>query len=357
MQAVYLLSFPREMVNFIRNFEFLLTIDVVSLGIPLECLGISGYYDKLRALAAAPAILLLLAVVVSFGFVVAQAHKYRDSVLVQAQMGAKSARVAMARHMARETLLTAAPRCLWILFLTLPLVSSVAFRGFSCECFDELELCYLRADYDMVCGARGDGLSLDHSSYTAEYKLARRFAWGVVAVYPVAVPLLFTALLFRVRHTILARKQTRFSQALSFLHGTYEPRFFYWEVRRRARHVALRRRMPRPLSLQLPRVRWLPFMRPGCPSHQVTETIRKVYLVGFATFIYPGTIVQLIAALIVSLSFFALQMQAQPYKENFDDILASAMQLATTAMFICCVLLKVRGSTPRAACAGRMPAL
>ena len=51
---------------------------------------------------------------------------------------------------------------------------------------------------------------------------------------------------------------------------------------------------------------------------------------------------QLFVGLAVSLLFFALQMQARPYRDAIDDLLASGMQLATVSIFISCVLLKVR---------------
>ena len=41
-----------------------------------------------------------------------------------------------------------------MLFYALPLVSSIAFRAFSCECFDYSRLCYLRADYELICGEK-----------------------------------------------------------------------------------------------------------------------------------------------------------------------------------------------------------
>ena len=75
---------------------------------------------------------------------------------------------------------------------------------------------------------------------------------------------------------------------------------------------------------------------------QIIETERKLLLVGFATFVKPGSIMQLIAGLSLSIIAFALQLQAQPYKDRFDDMAASGMLLCTVSMFICCVLLKVR---------------
>ena len=41
------------------------------------------------------------------------------------------------RRVALDTLSTAAPRCLLIAFVTLPFVSSLAFRSFDCECFED----------------------------------------------------------------------------------------------------------------------------------------------------------------------------------------------------------------------------
>ena len=46
----------------------------------------------------------------------------------------------------------AAGPCLFVLFFALPMVSSLAFRAFNCECFTYSKLCYLRADYEFVCG-------------------------------------------------------------------------------------------------------------------------------------------------------------------------------------------------------------
>ena len=53
-----------------------------------------------------------------------------------------------------STLQSAAGPCLFVLFYALPLVSSIAFRAFSCECFDYSRLCYLRADYELICGEK-----------------------------------------------------------------------------------------------------------------------------------------------------------------------------------------------------------
>ena len=90
---------------------------------------------------------------------------------------------------------------------------------------------------------------------------------------------------------------------------------------------------------------------------QVLETYRKLLLVGFLTFMNPGSMMQLIAALVVSLIYFALQMQARPFRDSINDTLAGGLLLATVSVFICCVLLKVRRrERARSALAGALAA-
>ena len=75
---------------------------------------------------------------------------------------------------------------------------------------------------------------------------------------------------------------------------------------------------------------------------ELTETVRKLLLVGFASFISPGSTTQLIFGLALSLFCFALQMYAQPFVDRYDDMLASAVHLATVSVFVSCILLHVR---------------
>ena len=97
------------------------------------------------------------------------------------------------------------------------------------------------------------------------------------------------------RRTILSGHTTRLSRELDFLHGSFVPHAYYWEV---------------------------------------VDTVRKLLLVGFATFVRPGSILQLVYAISLSLVFFAWHIQVQPYRDRFDDVAGSGMLLATISIFL-----------------------
>ena len=116
---------------------------------------------------------------------------------------------------------------------------------FSCECFEDQSLCYLRADYSLVCGPIDPARPYSNSplEHTPEYAAVRSLAYLVVLAYPIAQPLTFAYVCFKIRHTVRALRTTRFSRALNFLYKYYEPPFFYWEVIH-ARPVFLIRQHP-----------------------------------------------------------------------------------------------------------------
>ena len=59
LQEVYLLTFPSELTRVLRRFEWLLyPTDLLSFGVPLDCLGLASFRAKLVATAATPAALL-----------------------------------------------------------------------------------------------------------------------------------------------------------------------------------------------------------------------------------------------------------------------------------------------------------
>ena len=111
---------------------------------------------------------------------------------------------------------------------------SLAPWQFSCECFEDQKLCFLRADYSLVCGPVDPARPHSNSpiEHTPEYAALRSFAYLVVLAYPIAQPVTFAVVCYKIRKTVRAMRTTRLSRALNFLHGRYEPSFFFWEVRR-----------------------------------------------------------------------------------------------------------------------------
>ena len=101
----------------------------------------------------------------------------------------------------------------------------MAFEAFACERFDTGH--WLRADYAVRC----DG---------AEYADVRTLAVLALLLYPIGIPLAYGGLLFLARRALLDGKPTVLSQALTFLHGEYHARFFWWELAEvRAAHLRM----------------------------------------------------------------------------------------------------------------------
>jgi len=106
-------------------------------------------------------------------------------------------------------LLGALPWLLLLSVLTFPMVSSAAFRAFSCEDFDDGRgggevSSYLRADYAVRCGG-------------AEHARAKSLAWLGIAIYPCGVSLCYVFLLFGERTAIREDRPTARRQALAIL--------------------------------------------------------------------------------------------------------------------------------------------
>ena len=101
----------------------------------------------------------------------------------------------------------------------------MAFEAFACERFDTGH--WLRADYAVRC----DG---------AEYADVRTLAVLALLLYPIGIPLAYGGLLFLARRALLDGKPTALSTALTFLHGEYHARFFWWELAEvRAAHLRM----------------------------------------------------------------------------------------------------------------------
>ena len=67
---------------------------------------------------------------------------------------------------------------------------------------------------------------------------------------------------------------------------------------------------------------------------------KKLLLVGFASIMAPGSIQQIVMATLVSLLFLVLHLQAYPYKNELDNVVATATHLMLCTFFIWCMLLQ-----------------
>lgn len=187
----------------------------------------------------------------------------------------------------------ALPFILWVTFLVFSAVSSPAFQAFSCEGFDDNRY-FLRADYSVMCyDADGDS--------TEEYYRIRMLATVVILLYPVAIPLLYAGLLFCDRSNAL--RSTRVSSALGFLTSNYTEPCFFWEL---------------------------------------VEVVKRLLLSSFFAlpFMRPGTLLQLIAATAVQLTFLVLTIHARPYRHMSENLFSTLVNMALVFTLFSCMVLE-----------------
>ena len=165
--------FPHQVLN----------LNIGGIGLPLQCLGIGTYVQQLVFTMLTP---LLISAMIILGFVLRSSLR-REPV----------------KEGAREALMAALPSLLSLTFLVFPMVSSAAFRVFSCEKFDT-GVSYLRADYSLECD-------------TSEHMRAKTLAVLGILIYPVGISLMYILLMLRARRALLDERPTKLSQALSFL--------------------------------------------------------------------------------------------------------------------------------------------
>jgi len=190
----------------------------------------------------------------------------------------------------------AVPLTMLILFFAFPPVTSLAFRLFeTCTTFsDELGeskafLISSRKHYVLTCPSD-------------ELSDAQSLAWVAILIYPVGTILFSAWLLYLGRARLLLEEEsTPYIRSIAFLHAPFVPSYFYFDL---------------------------------------LELCKKLLLIGFASLIEPGSVVQLMIAVLVSLLFLVLHLQSLPYRRHLDNMLATMINLSLCVFFIWCLLLQ-----------------
>ena len=73
---------------------------------------------------------------------------------------------------------------------------------------------------------------------------------------------------------------------------------------------------------------------------EMIEIARKLTLVGFAIVVKPGTLIQLIFALMVAISIIAIEVQAQPFVNVVDSWCSLIAALACIFILLMCIVLR-----------------
>ena len=276
IQSAFSVTYPAQVRAVLSVFE-LVSLNLFELGLPLECMGLGSFLQRLMLMLIAPLCLVLCTLPI------AARPCFGDG-------GGCSG---------RAILLRALPMVLKLLFIVFPLVSAVAVQAFDC---DELDngVHWLRADYSLRCGSNDVDGTMQPS---AEYENVRLVAALALLLYPFGVPLLFLSLLLWCR-TQLSRlaPSTPLSSSLSFLSGEYRKRFFVWEV---------------------------------------FECVKKLFFISFIRLIQPGTLSQLLLANVAALSCLVCQVTAAPFKRATDNFLAVVTGAAYCSMLLGALTLRL----------------
>jgi len=140
-----------------------------------------------------------------------------------------------------------------------PSFSNTLFQAFNCFTVDGTS--YLRADFAIVCTSDAHGA-------------AQRAAAAGIAFCSLGIPVLYLALLYRRRRTLGRPESMAACAHLAFFYEDYKPEFWYWEA---------------------------------------LELGRKLVLTGFAALWKPGTLMQIITAMLIGLVNIVIISSCKPY--------------------------------------------
>ncbi|CAM9858548.1 unnamed protein product, partial [Ectocarpus sp. 12 AP-2014] len=184
---------------------------------------------------------------------------------------------------------------LLVTFLVYSSVSSMVFQTFACETLDD-DIEYLRADYRIHCT-------------DAKHKAFEVYAGIMASVYPVGIPLLYTALLFQ-HSDVLANADAdkTVAQPIAGLWDSYRPERFYYEI---------------------------------------VECGRRIMLTGVVVFIFPNDAAQIAITMLIAFFFFAVFEVLSPYKSESDTWLSRGGHVIVFLSMFDLLLLKVDVSGER----------
>jgi hypothetical protein len=154
-----------------------------------------------------------------------------------------------------------------VLVLPRTFIWQVLFRTFQCMEIDGTK--YLKTDLRIDCDS-------------PSHKAASAWATFMILIFPVGVPMLYFSML-HTKRKILYTDPTK-AKHLAFFYREYEPACYYWEA---------------------------------------VECMRKCFVMGFASFYKPGSLMQLILVIIFTAGYIMLVTNFKPYQSKEDDIMVS----------------------------------
>ena len=183
------------------------------------------------------------------------------------------------------------PFPLLLLYISTNGVSAGIFTALSCQPFGPDAIC-LRTDISVQC----EGPS--------NYNI-KMLASVLILIWPVGIPLLFGAILFRERRDLRLRRRTSLTIATDFLYSEYRPEWYSMEV-------------------------W--------------EMLRRLLLSGFVLLIEGAEYVRSVLAILICIAYLLLLLVVRPYTENSNNFLMIAVVISQARTLLPAYLLLTKSS-------------
>ena len=298
----YLITFPPSVESSLKVFSFT-NLELDGLGLPLACIKLSGFENKLLFMILAPVGVLLCTKLVGWCLRDREHERVTDGSKRKSFVRRTGSWFTVAF---RESTYKFLPMALRVTFLAFPTVSSLAFKAFRCDDLDhndDVTVGVMQADFAVQCWDEDGG-------FTEEYQRIRNLAYVGIVLYPVCVPAGYLILFWRVRMALWSDEPTTLSTSVTFLTEEYDAGFFFWEL---------------------------------------AEVLKKLTLVGIMSVVMPGQINQLVLGFIIVLCFLVALMTAKPYRRPEDDVIALASGFALVMFFFFSLILKFQTLTEEVA--------
>jgi hypothetical protein len=153
----------------------------------------------------------------------------------------------------------------------------------------------------MVCATYGQTWVLDCAS--PGHHSAEALAGFMIFAFSVGLPLLYFGMLWTNRKQLFATDGSNQLAFLRFFYREYDEKLYYWET---------------------------------------VECIRKSLLMGFASFFQRGTLMQLIAVIVLTVGYIAVLCYSRPYLDQVDDRTAITNQLMLFLTLVGALMVKVQ---------------
>ena len=260
-----MVTYPSSVESTLDNFSFT-NLELDGLGLPLGCVSLSGFRNKLLFMMLAPVFVLFCTKVVGW-FRRDRSHEREHQQRIREAGAEGNIKRRRSSKLVSPFTSRATSFCQWRCsrFPRLSHCPSLAFR---------LPLrrsrCQRRWGQDGVMSADFSVACWDEDGgFTDEYRDIRMLAMVALIAYPVAVPIAYMFLFWKVRHAVWSSTTTGLSESIKFLTEEYDTAFFFWEL---------------------------------------LEVLKKLLLVGAMSVVMEGTLNQLVLAFIIVLCFLMMMV-------------------------------------------------